>query len=192
LPSLAIFASGRGSNAAAIIDRFKSEEGLEVSLIVTNSPKAGVLQLAESHGIPAHVTSRQEFYSESSVLPLLKENHIDFIALAGFLWLVPEVLLHAYPAKIVNIHPALLPKFGGRGMYGQKVHEAVKAAGERESGITVHYVDEQYDNGAPIFQARVKLEPEDDAEAIGRKVLTLEHRHYPELIAQLMRKNLQP
>jgi phosphoribosylglycinamide formyltransferase-1 len=105
---------------------------------------------------------------------------------------VPEVFLHAYPAKMVNIHPALLPKYGGKGMYGRNVHEAVKAAGERESGITIHYVDEQYDNGAPIFQASVALEPDDDAEAIGRKVLALEHRHYPEQLVQLLRKNLQP
>jgi phosphoribosylglycinamide formyltransferase-1 len=159
---------------------------------VTNSPKAGVLDLAKTHGIPTHVTNRQEFYSEHSIKPQLQQHQVDFIALAGFLWLLPEVLLHAYPAKIVNIHPALLPKYGGKGMYGHHVHQAVKAAGERESGITIHYVDEQYDNGAPIFQARVALEADDDAETIGRKVLALEHRHYPEQLVQLLRKNLQP
>lgn len=192
MPTLAIFASGRGSNAGAIIECFAHEDDLSIGLILTNSPKAGVLKLAEAHNIPTHVTNRSEFYSTESVLNALHNHQIDFIALAGFLWLVPEVLLHAFPARIVNIHPALLPKYGGKGMFGQKVHEAVKAAGDRESGITIHYVDEQYDNGEPIFQARVTLQPDDSAEAIARKVLALEHHHYPELLTQLMRKNLYP
>jgi len=186
MTTLAIFASGRGSNAAAIIERFTREEELCVGLIVTNSPKAGVLQLAEAHGIPAHVTNRREFYSAQSLLPMLHEHKTDFIALAGFLWLVPEVLLIAFPAKIINIHPALLPMYGGKGMYGQKVHEMVKAAGDRESGITIHYVDEQYDNGEPIFQMSVKLTTTDTSETIASKVLQLEHHYYPEILVQIL------
>lgn len=190
MPTLAIFASGRGSNARAIINRLASEPDLTIGLILSNSSKAGVLKLAEEHNIPTHITSRSEFYAEGIVLEVLKTHQIDWIALAGFLWLVPEVILKSYPGRVVNIHPALLPKYGGKGMYGHKVHEAVYAAGENESGITIHYADEQYDNGEPIFQAQVELEPTDDAEAIERKVLALEHYYYPELILQLMRNNI--
>ncbi len=190
MPTLAIFASGRGSNARAIINRLAEEPDLNIGLILTNSPRAGVLQLAEEHGIPAHVTSRSEFYEENSVIKTLQAHHTDWIALAGFLWLVPEIILKSYPGRVVNIHPALLPKYGGKGMYGHKVHEAVKAANEKESGITIHFADEQYDNGEPIFQARVSLSPEDLPDDIARKVLALEHRHYPEVLVQLLRKNL--
>lgn len=188
MPKLAIFASGRGSNAAAIIERFASENDLIVGLIVTNNSKAGVLELAKAHSIAVHITNRQEFYSAKSILKKLNEHKIDFIALAGFLWLVPDVLLRAFPSKVVNIHPALLPKYGGKGMYGFKVHEAVKAAGEIESGITIHYVDAQYDNGAPIFQKTIALELTDTPETIAMKVLELEHKYYPEVLVQIICK----
>ncbi len=189
LPNLAIFASGRGSNAEAIIRRFAQESDLEVAVIVTNNPKAGVIRLAEQHHIPVHVTHRSEFFSQQSVLPHLKMYSVDWIALAGFLWLVPQQLIRAYPGRIVNIHPALLPKFGGQGMYGERVHQAVYAAGEKESGITIHYVDEHYDHGEVVLQYRIPILEGDTAEDIGRKVLDLEHKIYPSVIAKLMRES---
>lgn len=187
LTTLAIFASGRGSNARAIVERLDGEPDLEVGLILSNKADAAVLDFARERGIPAHATDRAEFRSAQSVLPVLRKHGIDWIALAGFLWLVPEVLIEAFPGRILNIHPALLPKYGGKGMYGLRVHEAVCAAGEPESGITIHRVDPEYDHGKPVFQARVRLDPADDAAAIAAKVLRLEHRHYPEVLVALMR-----
>ncbi len=189
LPNLAIFASGRGSNAEAIIRRFAQESDLEVAVIVTNNPKAGVIRLAEQHHIPVHVTHRSEFFSQQSVLPHLKMYSVDWIALAGFLWLVPQQLIRAYPGRIVNIHPALLPKFGGQGMYGERVHQAVYAAGEKESGITIHYVDEHYDEGEIIRQVSVPISKYDKPEDIGKKVLELEHYFYPIEIVRLMKSS---
>jgi phosphoribosylglycinamide formyltransferase-1 len=154
MTTLAIFASGRGSNARALVHRLEGEDDVQVGLILSNKPDAAVLDFARERGIPTHVTDRTEFRSPASVLPLLRDHGIDWISLAGFLWLVPEVLIDAYPGRILNIHPALLPKYGGKGMYGMRVHEAVKAAGEPESGITIHRVDPEYDRGAPVFTPR--------------------------------------
>ncbi len=190
LPNLAIFASGRGSNAEAIIRRFSKESDHRVALVLSNNPQAGVLDIARENQIPNHVTSRTAFYSQDSVLPVLREHQIDWIALAGFLWLVPQVLIQAYPARIVNIHPALLPKYGGKGMYGERVHQAVAEQGDAESGISIHYVDELYDHGQLILQVRVALAAVDDAETIRNKVLELEHKHYPEVLVQLLSRYL--
>lgn len=183
---LAVFASGRGSNARAIIEYFQNSDDVQVALILTNKAGAGVLDLAEEFAIPSHVTNREEFRSEASIKPLLEKLQIDFIALAGFLWLVPTPLLDAYPDRIVNIHPALLPAYGGKGMHGMNVHQAVKAAGEKESGITVHYINSRYDEGAAIFQASVSLSESDSADVIAAKVLKLEHYYFPRVLDRIM------
>jgi phosphoribosylglycinamide formyltransferase 1 len=184
---LAIFASGTGSNARRIMEHFAGLPDLRVALVVSNRKDAGVLDIARNHGIPTCLLQRQEFYQSDRLVGVLKEHRVDFIALAGFLWLVPPYLVQAYPARIVNIHPALLPKYGGKGMYGHHVHEAVKAAGDLESGITIHYVNEQYDDGDIVFQATCPLEPADTPDTIAGKVLALEHQHFPRVIAELMR-----
>ena len=179
---IAIFASGSGSNARKIIEYFQRSSVGKVALVVSNKREAGVLAIAAEHGIPTLIIDRQMFYESEEVLALLEDHNIGFIALAGFLWLVPSYLVQAFPRKIVNIHPALLPKYGGKGMYGHKVHEAVKAAGETESGITIHFVNDHYDEGDIIFQAKCPLTRTDTPETIAKKVLQLEHHHFPQII----------
>jgi phosphoribosylglycinamide formyltransferase-1 len=183
---IAIFASGGGSNARKIIEYFKDSPVGEVALVVSNKRNVGVLDIAESHGVPTHIIDRQGFYESEVMLDKLKQHKIDLIVLAGFLWLVPGYLVRAFPGKILNIHPALLPKYGGKGMYGHHVHEAVKAAGEPESGMTIHFVNEHYDEGDIVFQATCQLSPEDTSEEIAQKVLKLEHQHYPEIIEKVI------
>ena len=187
MKKIAIFASGGGSNAQKIIEHFKGHPSVEIALVISNKKDAGVLGIAANHQIPTHIIERQSFYNTDVLLSVLKENSIDFIALAGFLWLVPSYLVKAFPKKIVNIHPALLPKYGGKGMYGHFVHEAVKAANETESGMTIHYVDEHYDEGTIIFQAKCAIDAEDSAAEIARKVLALEHQHFPLVIEKALR-----
>jgi phosphoribosylglycinamide formyltransferase-1 len=191
IPNIAVFASGGGSNARRIMEHFQAGTTGKVALVVCNKPDAGVLAIAASFGVPTVVINRALFQDDATFLGILKHYRIDFIALAGFLWLVPAYLVQAFPRKIVNIHPALLPKYGGKGMYGHHVHEAVKAAGEKESGITIHLVNEHYDEGGIVFQATCALEPDDSAETIAQKVLALEHRHFPVVIEQLL-SSLQP
>jgi phosphoribosylglycinamide formyltransferase-1 len=186
LANIAIFASGGGSNARKIIEYFKQSEVAQVVLVVSNKPKAGVLDIAAEHGIPTQIIDRQGFYETEAILGVLKEYSVDFIALAGFLWLVPGYLVRAFPGRVVNIHPALLPKYGGKGMYGHHVHEAVKAAGETETGMTIHLVNEHYDEGDIVFQASCPVAPEDTPEDIARKVLVLEHQFFPETIEKLI------
>jgi phosphoribosylglycinamide formyltransferase-1 len=187
---LAIFISGGGSNARRIIEHFHEGEGrdlgVKVALVISSSREAGGLLMAAEHDVPTLVLDRQVFRQTDDLLDILADFGVTFIALAGFLWLVPAYLIRAYPASIVNIHPALLPKFGGKGMYGANVHRAVKAAGESESGPTIHWVNEHYDEGGIIFQASAPLLPEDSAEDIAAKVLSLEHRHYPAVIEKLL------
>ncbi len=183
---LAIFASGGGSNARKIIEYFKASPEVRVALVVSNKKTAPVLGMAAEHGIPTLVIDRTMFYETEDLLDILAQHRIDFIALAGFLWLIPPYLVGAYKGRMVNIHPALLPKYGGKGMYGHHVHEAVKAAGETETGLTIHYVNAEYDEGAVIFQARCPVDPADTPETIAAKVLALEHRHYPEVLAGLL------
>ena len=179
---IAIFASGSGTNAEEIIRHFQNHERIEVSLILSNNPKAYVLQRAKKHKIPHFVFTREMIYKEKIVDEVLRLNGIDFIVLAGFMWLIPERYVRNFISKMVNIHPALLPKYGGKGMYGNHVHEAVVKNKETESGITIHWVNEEYDEGNIIFQAKCKVNPSDTAEDVANKIHRLEHEHYPKII----------
>lgn len=175
---LAIFASGAGSNAQKIIDYFKDHPFIKVALIICNKKKAGVLDIARNENVPL-ILIEKEIFNESGYVNLLQEHHIQFIVLAGFLWKVPPILTRAYPDRIINIHPALLPAYGGKGMYGSSVHEAVINAGEKESGITIHFVDDIYDNGKIIFQAKCTIEEKDNSETLAKKIHLLEHTYFP-------------
>ena len=185
---IAIFASGSGSNAQKILEFFKKHPEAEVALILSNNPEAYVLQRADNFEVPSHIFDKQEFYKSDEIVSLLKNLQIDLIVLAGFLWLIPENLISAFPNRIINIHPALLPKYGGKGMYGDKVHKAVLNAGEEESGITIHYVNEHFDEGEMIHQSRFKIEKGDDLEMIKFKGQQLEHLHYPKVVEQILNK----
>lgn len=183
---LAIFASGAGSNAKKIIEYFNGRNDIAISLIVCNKPGAGVLSIAAQAGIPTLLIQRERFFKDDAYLPELKKAGIDFIVLAGFLWKVPDALIKAYRHKIVNIHPALLPNYGGKGMYGGFVHEAVINNKEKESGITIHFVDEHYDHGDIIFQARCSITEQDDAESLAEKIHKLEHEHFAPQIEKIV------
>ena len=182
---IAIFASGSGSNAEKIADYFRGNPEISIELILCNNPNAGVIERAKRLGIALQLFDREQFRN-GWVLNLLQEKQIDWVILAGFLWLIPKAMVAAFPNKIVNLHPALLPKFGGKGMYGHFVHEAVVAAGETESGITIHFVNEHYDEGNVIFQAAFSVEPTDTPEDIARKGQILEHAHFPRVIEGLI------
>jgi len=183
---IAIFASGAGSNAQKIIDHFRRQGHIKISLIVCNKPGAGVLSIASKENIPAILIDKEKFFRGNAYTDELKEKRIDFIILAGFLWKIPAALIKAYPGKIVNIHPALLPKYGGKGMYGNHVHQAVINAKEKESGITVHYVDEHYDHGDAIFQTTCNVFENDTAESLAQRIHLLEHEHYPRVIEKIL------
>ncbi|RZL31116.1 MAG: phosphoribosylglycinamide formyltransferase [Pedobacter sp.] len=185
---IAIFASGSGSNAQKIMEHFKRSTEAEVALVLTNNPESYVLQRADSFEIPSHVFDRHEFYQTDEVLDLLKNLDIDLIVLAGFLWLIPENLLKEYPGRMINIHPALLPKYGGKGMYGDRVHKAILAAKEPEGGITIHYVNEHYDEGEFIYQAKYRIDKDDNLEMVKFKGQQLEHLHYPRIVETLIKK----
>jgi phosphoribosylglycinamide formyltransferase-1 len=185
---IAIFASGAGSNAARIIGYLEGHTTIKVALVVCNKPEAGVLHIAATHQVPVLLIEKERFFRGDTYLPELKKHGIDFIVLAGFLWKVPAELVAAYPDHIINIHPALLPKYGGKGMYGMKVHEAVIAAGEKESGITIHYVNDHFDEGEHIFQAKTIIEAGDTPESLAQKIHELEHVHFPETIKKLLTK----
>lgn len=185
---IAIFASGSGSNAQKIMEHFKKHVDAEVVIVLTNNPEAYVLQRADNFEIPSHIFDKHEFYKTDDVVRLLKNLKIDLIVLAGFLWLIPQNLLNAFPNKIINIHPALLPKYGGKGMYGDRVHRAVMEAGDEESGITIHYVNENFDEGETIHQSRFRIEKGDDIEMIKFKGQQLEHLHYPKVVEQVLKK----
>lgn len=183
--NIAIFASGSGSNAENIIRFFDTSKQIKVALILCNNPSAGVIDRAKRLNIPCVVFNRNEL-NDGTVSALLATHKIDFIVLAGFLWLMPKSIVSLYDKKIVNIHPALLPKYGGKGMYGDRVHESVRAAAEKESGITIHYVNENFDEGDIIFQASVALSPADTADDIAAKVHALEYQYFPEIIANIV------
>ncbi len=187
--NIAIFASGAGSNAEKIIQYFKGNKAINIGLIVCNKPGAGVLDIAANHGIDTLLIEKLRFSSPESYLAELKSHHINFIVLAGFLWKMPASIVEVYPQRIINIHPALLPNYGGKGMYGMRVHQAVLAAGEKESGITIHYVNEHYDEGNIIFQAKCTIEAGDTPEILAQKVHVLEHKYFPEVIGQLIMGN---
>ncbi len=185
---IAIFASGTGTNAQKLITHFETHRDAQVTLVMSNRPDAGVLGIAREHGVESMVVSRDEFFAEHSIAEKLRERGIDLIVLAGFLWLIPPALISAFPDRIVNIHPALLPKFGGKGMYGSKVHAAVIAAGEKESGITIHYVNERFDEGGHIAQFRCPVLPGDTPQSLAARVQELEHKHFPGTVKNLLRK----
>jgi phosphoribosylglycinamide formyltransferase-1 len=185
---IAIFASGSGSNAQKLMEHFKRSNEIEISLVLTNNADAYVLQRADNFEIPTHIFDKNEFYKTDEIIDLLKNLEIDFVVLAGFLWLIPKNLIHAYPGRIVNIHPAILPKFGGKGMYGDHVHNAVMAAGEAEGGITIHYVNENYDEGEYIYQARYRIDKNDNLEMVKFKGQQLEHQHYPRIVETIVKK----
>lgn len=185
---IAIFASGSGTNAENIIKYFKDNLLIEVSLVICNKKDAYVLERARREKVPGLFFSKPEFEKGERILKALEEYKIDFIVLAGFLLKVPRSILDAYASKIINIHPALLPKFGGKGMYGDKVHEAVLAAHEQETGITIHYVNSEYDSGNIIFQANCPVLLSDNAHEIARRVHKLEYEYFPKIIEQTIQR----
>jgi phosphoribosylglycinamide formyltransferase-1 len=194
---VAIFASGQGTNAREIIRYFHEEAHLvlnrrvQVGVIICNKTGAGILDIAKAAGIPVLMIEKEKFFRGSHYLEDFKDLDISFIVLAGFLWKIPPELIRAYPDRILNIHPALLPAYGGKGMYGKAVHEAIVAARENQSGITIHYVDELYDHGRIFFQAKVSLAPEETPETLAEKIHVLEHKHFPEQIARWLEHNLK-
>jgi len=183
---MAIFASGTGSNARTIINYFRNHETIGVALVVCNKPDAGVITIAEQENIPVLMIQKDQFFTGNAYLPELRQHKINLLILAGFLWKVPLPLIEAFPNAIINIHPALLPKYGGKGMYGLKVHAAVIEAQEKQSGITIHYVDEHYDSGDIIFQESCEVDATDTPETLAQKIHKLEHQHYPRVIEQVV------
>lgn len=188
--NIAVFASGAGSNAQKIINYFKNHLQISVSLIVCNKSKAGVLEIAEKEAIPTLIIEKNSFENTGNMHEL-HQFDIDFIVLAGFLWKIPPILIRNYPEKIVNIHPALLPAYGGKGMYGKAVHKAVIEAKERESGITIHFVDEIYDNGKIIFQAKCSVDEQETPETLAEKIHVLEHSFYPKEIEKILEQKIR-
>lgn len=186
IPGIALFASGNGSNAQRIAEYFSGKGLLEISAIYSNNPDAYALERARLLGIPSQVFNRDTFYNTTSILDELINRETDWIVLAGFLWLIPNYILNAFPQRIINIHPALLPAYGGKGMYGMKVHEAVISAGDKQSGITIHHVNEKYDEGDIIFQATCQVMPGDTPEMLAAKIHELEYEHFPRVIEKLI------
>ena len=184
--NIAVFASGTGTNADNLINYFNKTQTATVCLIVCNNPNAGVIKIADRNHIPYILIDKQKFFKGDAYVPELKKAHIDFIVLAGFLWKLPSTLINAYRDKIVNIHPALLPKFGGKGMYGNFVHEAVLSAKEKESGITIHFVDEFYDNGKTIFQTTCPVYENDTTETLAKRIHELEYKYFPKVIEEVI------
>lgn len=206
MKKIAVFASGAGSNAQKIIDHFRSADltptlskrdgfqnpKVQIALIVCNKPGAGVLRIAENENIPSLLVEKEKFFRGNAYTDELKAAGIDWIVLAGFLWKIPASLIRAFPGKIINIHPALLPKYGGKGMFGQHVHQAVIDNKEKESGITIHYVDELYDHGQIIFQATCPVKEDDTAESLAQRIHILEHAHYPRVTEELLTSGGSP
>ena len=186
--NIAIFASGSGTNAENIIRHFADSPLARVTLVVSDNPNAGALQRADNLSVERVIVPRAEFRDGSAVLDLLDRKQVDYIVLAGFLCLVPEAIVKGYRGRIINIHPALLPAYGGKGMYGDRVHAAVIANGEKESGITIHAVNEQYDEGDVIVQYRVKVASEDTPESLATKIHALEYEYFPAVIEGQIRK----
>lgn len=183
---IAILASGSGSNAENIANYFKGSDYAQVTFILANNPEAYVLERAKRLGIEAAVVTKQQFIEADSIIAMLEEREIDFVVLAGFLLLVPQKLISAYPGRIVNIHPALLPKHGGKGMYGDRVHKAVVESGDSESGITIHLIDENYDKGTTFFQAKCPVLPTETPDDVAAKVHALEYEHFPHVIEEIL------
>ena len=186
MKNIAIFASGEGTNAQNIIDHFKSSTAVKVALVLSNKSSANVLKRAEREHIPTLIIDRHAFYESDQIIKSLRSANIDLIVLGGFLWMIPENLIKAFPNKIMNIHPALLPKFGGKGMYGMYVHKAVVEAKEKESGISIHYVNEQYDEGKIISQHRCIVSDMDTPDTLAAKIHELENEHFPKTIEKII------
>lgn len=183
---IAIFASGSGTNAENLIRYFRTKGIAKVELVLCNVPGAGVISRAKSSGVETMVFTREEFYHSDRIVVLLKDREIDLVVLAGFLWLVPEPLLETFQGRVVNIHPALLPRYGGKGMYGKYVHQAVIESGDTESGITIHHVNQAYDDGDTIFQATCPVEPGDTPETLAARIHALEYKHFPVVVTKLL------
>lgn len=186
MSNIVLFASGSGSNVENIVNYFKEDEKVNVSMVFCNNPKAYVLERAKNLGVEVEVFNREVFYHSDKIVSLLKDQNTDLIVLAGFLWLIPDNILKAFDGRIINIHPSLLPKYGGKGMYGDKVHKAVVENGETESGITIHYINEQFDDGEVIFQATCEVLPSDTAEDVASKVHALEYENFPLVIKKVL------
>ncbi len=184
--NIAIFASGEGTNAQNMMDHFKSSDLIKIALIVSNKPAANVLNRAKANNVPTLILDKKTFFESNTFVDYFKDLKIDLIVLAGFLWMIPENLINAFPDKIVNIHPSLLPKYGGKGMYGMKVHEAVIAAKEKQSGISIHFVNEKYDEGKIIEQHTCFISENDSAEILAQKIHQLEQDHFPKAIEKLL------
>lgn len=183
---IAVFASGSGTNAAKLMDYFNNHSSVSIRLIVCNNPRAGVIEKAGEYSVEVLMIEKERFFRGDDYVDILKEKGIDWIVLAGFLWKIPKTLIDAFKDKILNIHPALLPKYGGKGMYGHHVHEAVITAGEKISGITIHLVDEIYDHGRIIFQAECPVESTDTPETLAKKVQELEHTHFAREVEKIV------
>lgn len=186
--NVAIFASGNGTNAQRIIEYFSSDQQIKIVLVLSNKKDAFVLQRAQHLSVPTFCFTGYELKNTSIVLDKLIEFNIDFIVLAGFMIMIPESLIKLFPDKIINIHPALLPKYGGKGMFGDKVHHAVIEAKEKESGISIHYVNEKYDEGTIIFQGKCEVTPNDTPETLAARIHGLEHKYYPEIIEKVIKE----
>ena len=186
MKKLAIFVSGSGTNMQRIANYFKNHPQIEMSLVVCNNPDAGAIARAESLGIPLMMIDKKSFKNPEPLTAELFKKQIDWIILAGFLWLIPKAIIQAYPNRIINIHPALLPAYGGKGMYGEKVHQAVINNGEKQSGITIHFVNEHYDAGAIIFQQQLDLQANEKSESLAQRIHELEYKHYPEVIEKVV------
>ena len=187
MKNIAIFASGNGTNAERIAKYFAENPNVSVRIILTNNPKAFVIERAKKLNIPAFVFDKDTFYKTDEVLQVLLNNKTDLVVLAGFMWLVPGYLIQAYPGKIINIHPALLPKYGGKGMYGHHVHEAVLKNREKTSGITIHYVNEKYDEGQIILQKEIPVLENDTPDTLASRIHKLEYEYYPRVIEELLK-----
>jgi phosphoribosylglycinamide formyltransferase-1 len=185
MKNIAIFASGEGSNAENIIRAFKQDSDVKVALVITNRPDAGVINRCKKEGVPCFVFPKHNFTEPDLLIDFLIQNNIDLVVLAGFLLQVPKALIKEFPKKIVNIHPALLPKFGGKGMYGTAVHKAVLEKGETESGISIHYVTENYDEGEIILQETCPVIPGESPESLAGRVQQLEHQHFPNILKKI-------
>lgn len=188
MTKLAIFASGSGTNTENLIRYFKNSQLANITLVLSNNKNAKVLQRAKKHDIKTLIFSKKELYETDYIVEILKEK-ADFIILAGFLWRVPTSIIEVFPNRIVNIHPALLPKYGGKGMYGMRVHETIKENGEKESGITIHYVNERYDEGNIIFQKKITIDSEDSPNDIASKIHKLEYKYFPIVIENLLKSD---
>ncbi len=186
LKKIVVFASGSGTNAENIIRYFKDSEKAEVSLVLSNNQTAKVLERAHKLNVIALHFDRTAFYNTNEVLHILEDTNPDLIVLAGFLWLFPDNILEKFPNKVINLHPALLPKFGGKGMYGNNVHQAVLDEDEKETGITIHFVNEKYDEGKVIFQKAIPVSSDDTVNSIAERIHELEYRHFPKVIADLL------